>query len=253
MKRQHSLIKPTTRAITVIGYWLTVIVLASCGDYLEFGTDEDPSEEPRLALAQHAVTLMAGDSCRLTATFTPDDGKEHTVFWLSEGDTIARMSKDTVVAVATGETLVRCFNITGTQQDSCTVSVIPQWVIDPYAWSNDMVVYASVTVDSTTDSDRFIVGAFVGDELRGLGTLLTKGSRKYWAIRVYSNTDPYDSNTIIEVPEGEVPADKQDPEKVTFRCYERGKGTISEFPVTIDFDGMAHGTLSSLFLLKIGH
>ena len=232
---------------------LFVLALCACGDYLEFGTDEDPSEEPRLALTQHAVTLMAGDSCRLTATFTPDDGKEHTVFWLSEGDTIARMSKDTVVAVATGETLVRCVNITGTQQDSCTVSVIPQWLIDPYAWRDDMVVYASVTVDGTTDSDRFLIGAFVGDELRGLGTLHAKGDRRYWAIRVYSNVILDDGTTIITPPDDEEPADPQKPEKVTFRCYERGKGTITDFPLTIDFDGMAHGTLSKLVTLNNNH
>ena len=245
------MIKVARRTITVICCCLLVVSFAACGDYLEFGTDEDPTEEPKMGLMEHAVTLMAGDSCLLTATFTPDDGKEHTVFWLSEGDTIARCANDTVIAVKEGETVVRCVNITGTQQDSCTVTVIPQWLVDPYAWSNDMVVYASVTVGGNTDSDRFIVGAFVDDELRGLGTLLTKGTRKYWAIRVYSNTDPDDGTTIIEVPEGEEPSDQQDPEKVTFRCYERGKGTITDFPLSIDFDGMAHGTLSNLIKLKI--
>ena len=62
MKEELLVIKVARRTMTVIGCCLLVVGFAACGDYLEFGTDDDPTEEPKMGLKEHAVTLMAGDS-----------------------------------------------------------------------------------------------------------------------------------------------------------------------------------------------
>ena len=230
---------------------LPMLLLTACGEYLDFG-EESEQVTQQLALNRHELTLMVGDSMKLAATFTPDDGKEHNVFWTSDSTLLAAFASDTIVARAPGQVMVRGIGVSAQQQDSCLLTVIPRWeeVMDPYAYSNDMVVYATVTVDGETNSSNFVLGAFIGDELRGVGRLRQQDGRSYWVVRVYDNDDqvevtPEDDNG------GAGGSGNSQASVVSFRCYERGKGRVVVFPQTIAFDGSAHGTLSKLTQLSV--
>ncbi len=211
------------------------LLFVACGDYLDFGEEEELVQQT-MTISSHELTLMVGDSCKLSASFSPDDGKEHSVFWASDSTERAVFVADTVVGVSAGKLKVRCTSVNGGQKDSCTVTVIPNWTktLDIYAHQYDMVVYASVQVGNATNSDKFVIGAFIDDELCGTGRLLRTGNTTYWAIRIYSDEE----------------SDEDNPVNVTFRCYERGKGVVTTFDKTIEFDGMTHGTLSNLIELK---
>lgn len=221
---------------------ILTLPLASCGELFDFGTEEDPIDL-KMELNRHEMTLMVGDKCIVSAAFKPDDGKEHSVFWLSDDIDVAKTT-DTgkageaeVAAVASGTVKVRCTSSVSILQDSCAVTVIPAWTFEPYDYAEDMVVYATVKVDGQENAEQMEVAAFVGDELRGLGRLLTAGSKKYWAIRVYSN-QRLDLGEDVE------------PEVVSFRCYQRGMGQLTTFKNTIKFDGAVHGTLTDLVKLE---
>lgn len=239
-----------------ISYLAALLLLTtSCGDFFDFGTEENPITY-KLELSSHEITLMEQDQTTLKAAFNPDDGKEHYVFWLSDDDNIAKVAEGVVTGVTTGTVKVRCTATVASLQDSCTVNVIPEWTINPNDYRYDMMVYATVKVGELQNSENMVVAAFVGDEVRGIGRLLTAGTKSYWAIRVFSNND-YESqsqqgaNDDEEVDEeNEIDSNYGQTETVKFKCYQKGSGIITEFDNAIDFDGMAHGTLSNLIKLE---
>lgn len=64
-----------------------------------------------------------------------------------------------------------------------------QWSVNPYDYKYDMTVYARLTFDGTevTDMSNYEIGAFVGNECRGVGEVQTKNSNTWIYLRVRSN------------------------------------------------------------------
>lgn len=64
-----------------------------------------------------------------------------------------------------------------------------QWSVNPYDYKYDMTIYARLTFDGTeaTDMSNYEVGAFVGNECRGVGEVQTKDSNTWIYLRVRSN------------------------------------------------------------------
>ena len=240
-----------------IAYLAALLLLTtSCGDFFDFGTEENPITY-KLNLSSHDITLMEGDQTTLKAAFDPDDGKEHYVFWLSDDDDVAKVAGGVVTGITAGKVKVRCTATVASIQDSCTVNVIPEWNINPNDYRYDMMVYANVKVGELQNSDNMVVAAFVEDEVRGIGRLLTAGTKSYWAIRVFSNLN-YESQAQQVDDDDDEDVDEEDEwndnydqkETVKFKCYQKGTGIITEFDNEIEFDGMAHGTLSNLIKLE---
>lgn len=64
-----------------------------------------------------------------------------------------------------------------------------QWSVNPYDYKYDMTVYAKVVYEGTEVSDysNYEIGAFVGNECRGVGDVQTKDSYIWVYLRVRSN------------------------------------------------------------------
>lgn len=64
-----------------------------------------------------------------------------------------------------------------------------QWSVNPYDYKYDMTVYARLTFDGTdvTDMSNYEIGAFVGNECRGVGEVQTQNSNAWIYLRVRSN------------------------------------------------------------------
>lgn len=64
-----------------------------------------------------------------------------------------------------------------------------QWSVNPYDYKYDMTVYAKVVYEGAEVSDysNYEIGAFVGNECRGVGDVQTKDSYTWVYLRVRSN------------------------------------------------------------------
>ena len=64
-----------------------------------------------------------------------------------------------------------------------------QWSVNPYDYKYDMTVYAKVVYEGAEVSDysNYEIGAFVGNECRGVGDVKTKDSYTWVYLRVRSN------------------------------------------------------------------
>ena len=112
---------------------------------------------------------------------------------------------------------------------------MPQMYEAPDNYPYDMVIYASVNVHGTMltkeNCDSVIIGAYVNEELRGIGQMERRHDVDYMVIRVWS---PYRKGDQVEL-----------------RCYFRGQARAELFSDTFTFDGEMHGTLSNLYPLVL--
>ena len=208
------------------------LLTASCGEFFE------PSEATlptTMTLSNHDVTVMEGDTCVIRPLFTPDSISNSAVFWMTLDQEVARfVSPDTLLAVYQGITEAVAIPVIDYRKtDTCRVTVIPRWQITAnFNYPEDMVVYADIRVHGQPVNDDMLIGAFCGDELRGVGQTIERQGVRYTLIRVWG---PYAMSN----------------ETIVFRCYDRRRYTLEEFDEALDFDGEAHGTLSNLFKLTI--
>lgn len=212
---------------------LTVTLLTvSCGEFFE---PNEATEPVAMTLSNHAVTIMEGDTCVVRPLFTPEAISNAAVFWTTINQEVARfINPDTLLAVAEGTTEAIAIPVIDyTKTDTCRVTVIPRWEFNAnFNYPEDMVVYADISVHGQPVNNDMLIGAFCGDELRGLGQTLERFGVRYTLIRVWG---PYALSH----------------ETIVFRCYDRRNYTLEEFDEALEFDGESHGTLSSLYKLTI--
>ena len=84
-----------------------------------------------------------------------------------------------------------------------------QWSVNPYDYKYDMTVYAKVVyeVAEVSDFSNYEIGAFVGNECRGVGDVQTKDSYTWVYLRVRSN--------------------QASGEKLIFKLYDKSTGRTS--------------------------
>ncbi len=84
-----------------------------------------------------------------------------------------------------------------------------QWSVNPYDYKYDMTIYAKVVYEGTEVSDysNYEIGAFVGNECRGVGDVQTKDSYTWVYLRVRSN--------------------QASGEKLIFKLYDKSTGRTS--------------------------
>ena len=211
------------------------VILTSCGKPFELEeVAEDQLSVTELAVDRHSVDLMVGDIYQVSATVKPDTLAERGIYWESADTTVVRISEGRLVAVGAGETTVKAIAMAGLKSDNCHVRVIEPWVIDPYAFLYDMVVYADVSVNGRAADDNTSVGVFGRDDsggplLKGVGVMRRSADgRSYMVLRTYSNGD--------------------DGESLTLRCYDRSRALLLESKEGITFENNSTlGTLSRLY------
>jgi len=109
------------------------------------------------------------------------------------------------------------YNVKGTAAltENFTATTVP-WTYAPYSYQYDMTAYVSLTVDgATVDHKNLVVGAFVGDECRGVGTFTQQQGYTWSEVRIRSN-----------VAGGET---------VGFKVYDAASGAVYACAETCDF------------------
>ncbi|MBQ9641822.1 MAG: carbohydrate-binding domain-containing protein [Bacteroidaceae bacterium] len=126
------------------------------------------------------------------------------------------------------------YNVKGaeTLADSFVTTSIP-WTYTPYAYQHDMTAYVSLTVNGDeADYSNYAVGAFVGDECRGVASFTTQEGYTWGEMRIRSN--------------------ESTGETVSFKAYDLTTGETYDCAETIDFVSLGvEGLPSSPFALSI--
>lgn len=91
------------------------------------------------------------------------------------------------------------------------------WTVNPHDYQYDMTVYGCLVIDgaTVTNYDNYEIGAFVGDECRGLAEVKSKGGYTWLYLRVRSN-----------VASGET---------VKFKIYDKAAGKAFHVVETVSF------------------
>lgn len=216
--------------------YLLPFLTASCG-IMEMENEEVIAKA--LSLERDTLWIMVGDEFTLQPVFTPDNVSIDAVTWTTSASDVLSIKDGVFTGASEGWAKVHAKNIAADVEDSCMVCVMRRWEDSSRLFPYEMVVYASVTVnDKAFDPETMIVGAFVDDEMRGVGTLEKWKDTSYVRFRIGSEMRYVDPEGITET--------------INFRVYYKQELRYEEFPQTLDYDGETHGTLSNLFTLKIG-
>lgn len=91
------------------------------------------------------------------------------------------------------------------------------WMVSPYDYQYDMTVYAKLVIDEADVSDytNYEIGAFVGDECRGVGEINLQGGYTWVYLRVRSNSASGES--------------------VTFKVFDKTTGKVMRIEEKVDF------------------
>jgi len=232
--------------------------LTSCGMVnIDLDTMTDTAVE--LKLGRDTLYIMEGENYVFKPTFTPDTIANIQVFYLSEADSVAHITGDTLQARSQGWSLVTAISVSGRQPDSCRVCVLPQWESSARVYPYETVVYAYVTVGGAPMTDDMTVAAFCEGEVRAIGQTFKTNGIQYIRFRVGSTLGEEAGQTTS----GEEPVhDEEDPtedndipeelyrESIYFRCYDHSRFNLYATPTTFTFDGETHGAPSNLIELR---
>lgn len=206
---------------------LSSVLLTAC----DFSVLPEAYTAQSMRLDRHEATLMVGDTCELHMLFVPEMASVPTAYWRVDGNSCSVEDKQgVVIGRSPGDSQVYAITLNGTLRDTCQIHVLRRWdtaVFDDYQY--DMVVYADVDIQGFHNSDSVMIGAFYGEELRGVGRLMTWNDNAYTAIRIYHNR-----------PNGG---------KFTFRYYIPSSQEAGTCDYTVNFDGEAHGLPSQPILI----
>lgn len=206
-------------------------MLTSCG-VVEFDVDTEAQPALSMTLDHDTVYVMAGDRFALTPVFTPDTISNKAVFFLSDNDGVGMVDEDSIVAVSPGWARISAVSVSGRFMATCDVCVFPRWQLTAYDYPNDMLVFASVSIDGQEPDADTMVAALYGDEPRGIGQWQTFGNYRCMVFRIWDD--------------GEM----EEPRQIRFFYYDRKAFRLGMFPQWIAFDGETHGTPAKPVELK---
>ena len=210
---------------------LVSMLTVSCG-IIDMELNEDVQVAYDMHLSHDTVYVTVGDTFVIEPVFFPDSVSNRELLFLSEDESVVTIYNDTVVAMAEGETSVVGVSVLNGFADTCMVYVMAPWVLNANDYSDDMVVYATATINGKPfDPDKMSIAAFAGSEMRGKGEVITIGDRQLLRFRIYSYLN-YDSDISA------------DPEYIRFKCHDRENMTLITLPQYIIFDGETHGSPS---------
>ncbi len=204
-------------------------------------TDENVQQAYEMHMERDTIFAMVGDSFTVRPVFTPEIVSNVEIFWYTDFDSIIRVVNDTVVAVGEGEAFLHGISVQDVKEDSTLVIVMPGWKYDPYNWPYETVVYADVRMNGEPLAENAVVGAFVGDECRGIGEQKEWNGIRYTQFRIgsemFSYPDPTSDDVFIN-------------ETIRFVLYDPETHMLRELDETMTFDGETHGTISNLFIMN---
>ena len=222
------ILRHTTKMVCMA---LLSLLSVSCG-IIDMEIDDGAQIAYDMHLNHDTVYVMVGDTFVLDPVFFPDSVSNRELLFLSEDESVVALVNDTVIAMAEGETSVVGVSVLNGFADTCMVYVMAPWVLNANDYSDDMVVYATATIDGKPfDPAKMSIAAFAGSEMRGKGEVITIGDKQLLRFRIYSYLN-FDSDMSA------------DPEYIRFKCHDRENMTLITLPQYIIFDGETHGSPS---------
>ena len=222
------ILRHTTKMVCIA---LLSLLSVSCG-IIDMEIDEGGQIAYDMHLKHDTVYVMVGDTFVLEPVFFPDSVSNRELLFLSEDESVVALVNDTVIAMAEGETSVVGLSVHNGLSDTCMVYVMAPWVLNANDYSDDMVVYATATINGKPfDPTKMSIAAFAGSEMRGKGEVITIGDKQLLRFRIYSYLN-FDSDMSA------------DPEYIRFKCHDRENMTLITLPQYIIFDGETHGSPS---------
>ena len=222
------ILRHTTKMVCMA---LLSLLSVSCG-IIDMEIDEGGQIAYDMHLKHDTVYVMVGDTFVLDPVFFPDSVSNRELLFLSEDESVASLVNDTVIAMAEGETSVVGLSVHNGLSDTCMVYVMAPWVLNANDYSDDMVVYATATINGKPfDPAKMSIAAFAGSEMRGKGEVITIGDKQLLRFRIYSYLN-FDSDMSAV------------PEYIRFKCHDRENMTLITLPQYIIFDGETHGSPS---------
>ena len=214
------------------------LLYVSCG-LIDMELGEGTQYAYDMTLEYDSIYVRIGDSVLIKPVFVPDSVSNSEVLYLSEDENVATIVNDTVVAMASGEVLVTAMSVLGGIADTCKVYVMEPWEVNPLDFANDMVVYATATVDGKPfDPETMDIAAFAGPEFRGMGELKEINGIRFLQFRIYGELD---LETMGPNPF----------EMIHFGCYNKTDYSFRYMDQYLYFDGETHGSLSNLYQLTL--
>ncbi len=203
---------------------------ASCGELFELDVEEYSGPDS-MRIDRKEFYIMLGDTCDLSPVFTPDTVSLPSIFWLSFDKNIVSVENGQVVAKSVGSTQIMAMSVDNMLSDTCVVNVIERWSLSPFMYPYDMVIYANVTDNGEPANEDYRLAAYVDDELRGVGEVMTQHDITYTRLRIYSPTF--------------------EEEEIKLVAYAVKEARFYTLPVTMVFDGETHGTITDLHRLEV--
>lgn len=135
------------------------VTLITCttndGDYMAYVFVTVHSKVTGLKLDLADATINTGQELKLTPVITPANAFDKSVTWTSTNTAAATVDKDgTVVGVAPGTTLIKCFTNDGDYMAYCVVTVIEKITSISIAPTAEVGVGEKLTLEATIDSER---------------------------------------------------------------------------------------------------
>lgn len=204
---------------------LVVLLLTSCGEIFDTESLIPPTS---MKFDRNDITIMKGDSVRISLVFSPDSVTVESAFWQVDNPSVARITSNGMLhAMEVGETEVSATTVQSLLKDVCHVNIINSWEdILNNTYPYDMVVYADVRHNGEVPDNSTIIAAFCGNECRGFGRASTYKGINYYMFRIWS---PQQSGELIE-----------------FYLYDRTEYRLVRLDYSLTFDGETHGFLSNL-------
>lgn len=213
---------------------LATLLVSSCG-LMEL--EEEKYSVVNMYFDNDTIYTMVGEKFTVTPRFIPDSVIIDDIFWKSSVDSIVHIDGNDFIAMNVGWSTLTAVSVEKQIEDSCHVCVLPKWDMVVPTSPYETVFYADVTVHGKPfDPTTMLLGAFVGNELRGIGVMREQYGVKYMEIRVgseiFNEVDPFE-------------------EIIAFRIFDKTTMRSDKSSTFVLFDGNSHGTLSSLFKIEV--
>ena len=200
--------KKLSKILHLLGCTFLLVQLSSC-ELLDFDVDSDLSKvAAAMALNYDTIYVTPGTFIALKPTFDPDtlNTKDYLV-WSSDTNVVS-VNRETgrIRAEAPGWAKLYAESVSAQLKDSCTVNVIPVWEAVAETYPYETVFYAEAILNGKPVNENMIVAAFVGDECRAIGEVLTFHDISFIQLRVGAE-DPIGNMLVVK------PQDNDDEEE----------------------------------------
>ena len=230
--------------------------LTGCG-LLDFEVDDDLQKiVAKMRLDYDTLYVERGDTMQIRPMFDPDTLKLNDVLVMSSDPEVVTVNNLTGLAEAVGTGWCKLYveSVFARLKDSCSVCVLTPFVPSQEMYPYETVFYADVTLNGEPLTEDMVVGAFVGEECRGVGEDLSFFGVPLMQLRVGADRQTDDPSQ----PGGGVPDDPDDPDdppvvfrdRINFRLYDRKNHWLYRSAQSVEFDGATHGTLSRLYKIE---